>query len=185
MDLMEAIAGRRSVRAYTGEPLTREQIQRLLEAAVLAPSGMNTQPWVFGVVQDAALLRDLNARAKAHLLSTIDDASPLAGYRDNLANPDTDLFYGAPALVVVYAKPAVTSQIDGCLAAQNIMLAAYGMGLGTCWIGLSHGLLATPEVKAELGVPAECALVAPVIVGKPADWPPAVERQAPQVAYWR
>jgi len=182
---MEAIAGRRSVRAYTSESLTRDQIQRLLEAAVLAPTGMNTQPWVFGVIQDPALLRDLNRRAKAHLLSTIDDASPLAGYRANLENPETDLFYGAPALIVVYAKPAVTSQIDGCLAAQNLMLAAYGMGLGTCWIGLAHGLLATAEVKAELGVPVECNVVAPIILGKPAAWPPAVERHAPEVAYWK
>lgn len=185
MELMEAIAGRRSVRAYTGEPLAKEQIEKLLEAAVLAPSGMNTQPWVFGVIQDPARLRDLNARAKAHLLSTIDDASPLAGYRANLENPETDLFYGAPALIVIYAKPAVTSQIDGCLAAQNLMLTAYSMGLGTCWIGLAHGLLATAEVKAQLGAPAECSLVAPIIVGRPAAWPPAVERKAPEVAYWK
>lgn len=73
MDVMDAIYGRRSVRAYTDKPLDRKLIEDLLRAAVQAPSAHNTQPWSFMLIQDRNRLESLSAEAKAHLLSEYGD----------------------------------------------------------------------------------------------------------------
>ena len=186
MDLTQLLSERRSVRKYLPTPVAREQIEQLIQAAVLAPSAMNSQPWAFGVVQDAAALRDLSTRAKADLLAKLPQYPALAHYREMLENPRYDLFYGAPALVVIFAKPAGPhGEGDCCLAAENLLLAAREMGLGTCWIGFATMYLNQPEVKAELGVPAEYTAVSPLIVGYPDGTMPPRERNAPEMLFWK
>ena len=86
MDLTQLLSERRSVRKYLPTPVAREQIEQLIQAAVLAPSAMNSQPWAFGVVQDAAALRDLSTRAKADLLAKLPQYPALAHYREMLEN---------------------------------------------------------------------------------------------------
>ncbi|MBI2302327.1 MAG: nitroreductase family protein [Armatimonadetes bacterium] len=185
MDVTEAIRTRRSVRRYSPEPLEPGTLDALLDAAVQAPSGMNTQPWAFGLVEGADAIRHLGDRAKAHLLASLESGSPLEALRDRLVSPDFNIFYGAPALIVIYVRPAVTAAVDGALAAQNVMLAAHAMGLGTCWIGLAHGFLDSPEAKAEFGVPEDCRVSAPLIAGRPAGPTPPVPRKAPEVLFRR
>jgi nitroreductase len=72
---------------------------------------------------------------------------------------------------------------DCALAAENLMLAAYGEGLGTCWIGFAQGYLNTPEGKNALGLPATWVPVAPIIVGHPTTMPPPVARKEPEVRW--
>lgn len=72
---------------------------------------------------------------------------------------------------------------DCALAAENLMLAAYAEGLGTCWIGLAQSWLATAEGKAALGLPAACLPVAPIIVGRPKSTPAPVGRNEPQIRW--
>ncbi|MDB5651902.1 MAG: hypothetical protein JWL62_3422, partial [Hyphomicrobiales bacterium] len=68
---------------------------------------------------------------------------------------------------------------------ENLMLAACAAGLGSCWIGLAQGWLATPEGKAALGLDAGQLAVAPIIVGHTSDAPPAVPRRAPQIRWMK
>ncbi len=186
MNLMEAIENRRSVRSYTDKKVERAALEQLLAAAVKAPSASNSQPWAFAVIQDAALLKQYSDRAKSLLLTVISPDSPLAKYRAMLANPDFNIFYNAGTLVIIYAKPGgLESRGDCCLAAQNLMLAAHGLGLGTCWIGFAKALLDQPELKKELGVPAEYAVVAPIIVGYPQGRIPQLTRDEPQILFWK
>ncbi|MBI5830781.1 MAG: nitroreductase [Armatimonadetes bacterium] len=186
MELKQALYGRRSVRAYSPEPVDRAVIAELIDAAIQAPSGMNRQPWAFGVVCDRQALADLDAKAKAHLLSILTDDSPMAGYRSRLEQDDFHLFYGAPALVVIYTKPnGVTANVDTCLAAQNLMLAAYERGLGSCWIGFSMFYLGTPAAAAELGIPEGYAPAASIILGRPATDVPPVPRETPEILFDR
>ena len=70
MNLDTAIAARRAVRQFTDEAVDTATIQRLIEAAVLAPSAVNEQPWLFTVVRDRTLLARISAEAKAHALAT-------------------------------------------------------------------------------------------------------------------
>ena len=186
MELKQAIYGRRSVRAYSDQPVPRAVVGELIDAATQAPSGMNRQPWAFGVVTDRAALVDLDAKAKAHLLSVLTEDSPMAGYRTRLEQPEFNLFYGAPALVVIYTKPTgVTANVDACLAAQNLMLAAYERGLGTCWIGFAMFYLGTPAAAAEINIPDGYAAAAAIIVGYPAHDVPPVPREAPEILFDR
>ena len=186
MDVLEAIAARRSVRSYLPTPVPREVVEQLLDAAVRAPSGMNNQSWAFGVVEGVEAVRKLGERAKHHLLAHIDDNSPLVRYRERLEQPTTRLLYEAPLLIVIYKKPTgITREIDYCLAAQNLMLAACGLGLGTCWIGLAHAFLDLPPVKVELGVPDGYGVGAPLVVAYAEEGAPPVDRAAPHVLFWK
>jgi nitroreductase len=74
---------------------------------------------------------------------------------------------------------------DCWLAAENLMLAAYGLGLGTCCIGFAVPVLNTPEVKTELGIPPEASAVAPIIVGVAREKPVPVSRKPPEILCWK
>lgn len=186
MELMEAIRKRRSVRSYKPDAVGREKIETLLDAAVHAPSAMNAQPRAFGVIEDKATLGKYSERTKAFLLSKMEEWPWLANYKPYFENPEYNVFYHAPALVVIYAKNnAPVSGIDCTLAAENLMLAAADMGLGTCWIGFATWILDTPEAKKELGVPEEYTAVAPIIVGYPGDDNPPTEKNPPEIVYWK
>lgn len=185
MDVMEAIYARRTVRAYTDEPVARETLEALMQAAVQAPTGMNLQPWAFGVIEGVARLRELSDRTKTFMLGMMEQVPALERYRDFFSNPKSNLFYDAPALIVIFAKPnGVTAENDCSMAAQNLMLAACALGLGTCWNGFFSFLANTPEMKRELGVPEDYRAVAPIIVGHPKAPAPPTQKAAPEVVFW-
>ena len=186
MELTKAVYSRRSVRAYAPTPVERPLIEELLASAVQAPSGMNVQPWAFGVIQGVEALRSYSDRAKKILLAMFGDADWFAHYKERVAAPDYSLFYGAPALVAVYAKPTgPMAQIDCCLAAENLMLAACEKGLGSCWIGFSMGFFQSPEAKQEFGVPDDYSIVAPIVLGYPDGPIPPVEKNPPEILFWQ
>ncbi|ABZ84199.1 nitroreductase family protein [Heliomicrobium modesticaldum Ice1] len=185
MELREVIYGRRSVRKYTAQKVERQQVEALLEAAVQAPSAMNSQPWAFVVIQDEGQLKAYSDQAKAMMLALCDGRPLFEKYRSLFTDPDYNIFYDAATLIVVYAKPAGPNPtIDCALAAQNIMLAARDMGLGSCWIGFALGLFNDPAVKADLGVPEGCQAVAPLIVGYPQGEFRLMRKKAPEVIAW-
>lgn len=186
MDLMQAIATRRSVRKYRPEPVDRATLEELIQAATMAPSAMNSQPWAFGVITDAELLRSYSARTKALLLASAAEMPWVERYRRMFENPDFDIFYGAPALVLICARPGgVHGEGDCAMAALNLMLAARDKGLGTCWIGFFAILLDRPEEKAALGIPEDYRIVAPIIVGHPDGDTPPPEKNAPEMLFWK
>lgn len=182
MELMEAIRTRRSVRKYTARKVENPSIEQLLDAAVQAPSASNSQPWVFAVIQDGTLLKNYSARAKAHLLGKADQDPVVAHYKGMLANEAFDIFYNAGTLLVIYARPTGPHAYgDCCLAAQNLMLAAHDLGLGTCWIGFANTFLDLPEVKEELGIPRQYTAVAPLILGYPEGTQPKLSKKPPEI----
>jgi nitroreductase len=185
MELMEAMKSRRSVRAYEPRPVEWAKLERILQAAVEAPSGMNAQPWGFGVIEGVETLRSWSARAKEAMFKTLGDHPAFAAVRQRIAAPEFNLFYDAPTLILIFARPGVgiTQQTDACLAAQNLMLAACELGLGTCWIGFAEPLFKLPEIQAELGLAPGHMFFAPIIVGYPKAWPERVERKAPEVLF--
>jgi nitroreductase len=186
MEILEAIRHRRSVRSYREQAVAEETVRELLEAAVQAPSAMNAQPWAFAVVQDRQRLTSLSDRAKAHLLEAHGDDPRMDRYREELSDPDFDIFYGAGTLIVICAAPqGFFPAEDCCLAGQNLMLAAFGKGLGTCCIGWARPLLSLPETKTELSIPEDFTPVLPIILGYPGASPPAPPRNPPRVFAWR
>lgn len=184
MDLHDAISGRRSTREYTAQAVDDQAIRRLIDAAVHAPNASNGQPWTFTVVRDQGLLDRISDAAKAHLLTTLPAGPESDRFRTSLRDPDFQIFYHAPALILISGTTQRPWVVEDCaLAAENLMLVAYADGLGTCWIGFAQGYLNTPEGKNELGLPGEWVPVAPIIVGHPTSMPGVVARKEPEVRW--
>lgn len=182
MDLNEAIATRRAVRAYRPDAVDDATIRALIDAAIQAPSAMNEQPWTFTVVRSQPLLDRISQEAKAHMLRTTPAGLLSHHFSEILSDQTFHIFYHAPALIVISSRSeGPWATIDCTLAAQNLMLAARGRGLGSCWIGFAQSWLGTPEGKAAVKLPASYMPVAPIIVGHPVAFPAAVARQPAQI----
>ncbi len=186
MTVKDAIRTRCSVRAYAPVTVERAAVHALLEAAVRAPTAMHEEPWQFLVIQDRGLLKSLSDRAKETLAAEAGRLHHHGGAFDIVSQPGFNVFYDAGTLIVVCARASGRFEVADCwLAAENLMLAAQAMGLGTCVIGFSVPVLNLPDVKAELGIPAGSTAVAPIIVGTPRGEPTPGARKAPQVVAWR
>ena len=195
MSALDVIYTRRSVRAYKRQKLDESTVRALLDAAVQAPTAMHAEPWGFVVIQDAALLKRCSDRAKAAWatgtdahrdLHAVGETTARSHFADQLANPDFSLFYDANTLIVICGKATGPFVVADCwLAAENLMLAASAMGLGSCCIGSAVPALNAPETKAELGLPAGVTAVAPIIVGVPSSDASPAARREPDILCWR
>jgi nitroreductase len=186
--VMDAIYGRCSVRSYASYKPDRATVSALLEAAVRAPTAMHEEPWSFVVIQDQNILKRLSERASQAAAAEARQSTTEHGKEilARLESRDFNIFYDATTLIVICVKPmSGFVNADAWLAAENLMLAAYGMGLGTCVIGFAVAVLNMPDVKAELGIPREVTAIAPLIVGKPAGATVATPHKAPNVIAWK
>ncbi len=182
MDLDKAITGRRSVRDYTAQAVDERTIRHLIDAAVQAPSAVNQQPWTFTVVRDQSVLNRISHDAKSHMIATMSGNPQAAHLQSRLDDPNFQIFYHAPVLILISANAQGPWIVEDCaLAAENLMLAAYAAGLGSCWIGFAQSFLNTAEGKNMLGLPAAWVPVAPIIVGHPKAAPPLVARKEPEI----
>ena len=116
MEAMENLLTRRSCRNYKSEQVPDELLDKVLEAGTFAASGMNRQSTYLVAVRDKET-RDLLSKINGEVIGR-----------------EGDPFYGAPCVVVVLAAPDPTYLEDGSLVMGNLMLAAYDLGLGSCWI---------------------------------------------------
>lgn len=150
MSVLKVIQQRRSVRKYKGNPVPEEVLQRVLEAARLAPSGKNYQPWKFIIVQDKELKEKL-AQASAEQLFMVE----------------------APIIIVGCGFPEESYSrmgrymkswpVDVTIALEHLILQATEEGLGTCWIGSFE----EEEVKSILNVPEDVRVLALTPLGYP------------------
>jgi nitroreductase len=182
MELMDVLGNRRAVRDYKGDRLSRLAIERLIGAAILAPSAINLQPWAFAALLDPDRIDSYAERAARWLIENETDLGE-AG-REILERPGFSVFYHAPALVLVMAQSAATQAIeDSCLAAQNLLLAARDQGIGSCWIGFARPWLNLPSTKKELALPEGYTVVAPIVLGYPKAWPESHGRKPAEI-HW-
>ncbi|HYN53252.1 MAG TPA: nitroreductase family protein [Methylotenera sp.] len=174
MTIFETILARRSVRSYLTRKVDKVTVSALLEAAVRAPTAIHQEPWAFVIIQDLELLKGLSDRAKPIFLAEASQNSGapsghMPGHMlDLFDSPDFNIFYNASTLILICGKtgaPFVTA--DCWLAAENLMLAACAMRLGTCIIGSALPALNMPGVRANLNIPDEFSVIAPIIVGYP------------------
>ena len=185
MDLMEAMFHRRAVKDYTGAQVAEDTILTLIDAAVQAPSSLDQQPWAFAVYNGKARLKDYSVRAKDHFLIT--ELPPFGMHKrgNSLTDPNFNIFYNAGTLVVICAKPGYNAAEDCSLAAQTFMLAAHGLCLGTCPIGIARPWLQLPEIKQELRIPPDYTPIFPLTLGYPAGAPKTTTRNAPEIVSWQ
>ncbi|MEZ4599864.1 MAG: nitroreductase [Syntrophotaleaceae bacterium] len=169
MDSLRALIQKRvTCRKFTDETLSREQITGLIQDAVWVPSGSNNQPWRFVVVTDKARMKAYSDAAKQDWLDKLASCPYIQQYEEQLKNPNYNIFYDAPALIIIYGDSQAFWHVYDCsMVAYNLHLLAEEDGLGCCWIGFAHNLFSDPAVKKELGVPEGWELVAPIILGHP------------------
>lgn len=185
--VFDAIYRRRAVRSYSDEPVSRVDIESLLEAAIMAPSATNAQPWAFVVLEGPDELvryaregRDLLASMSGDGVTAIEGN----GLFQMVSAPGFELFHRAPAVIVIYATNA--GAVAECfLAAQNLMLAAWAMGLGTCPVGLARPLFELERVKVELKIPPSWSHALAIAVGHPSGETAPTPRRAALVVTWR
>jgi nitroreductase/Pyruvate/2-oxoacid:ferredoxin oxidoreductase delta subunit len=193
--LVQLMRSRRSCRNYTGEPVDRALLTDLVKIGVTAPSGTNSQAWTFTVLPDRAAveglgaeiaeffrrLNKMSARAWLRRLFRLMGKPELeAYYRDYYQSVEEGLadyektgrdllFHGAAALIVIGAAPGASCPAeDALLAAQNILLAAHALGLGTCLIGFAVAAMKNrPRIKRAIGIPDEEEVYAVIALGHP------------------
>ena len=155
--MLDTIFARRSIRQYTNEPVSKEQIKKLLEAAMAAPSASNRKPWHFVVITDRA---KLDALAEKH--------------------PHAKMLFQATLAIAVCGDTRLSDRfwVQDCSAAtENILLAATALGLGSVWLGVHPNPERETAIREVLGVPAGIAVLNVISLGHPA------EKKEPRTQY--
>ena len=149
MEALQAIKGRRSIRKYTEEPVSENQLNQILEAGRWAPSRGNSQPWKFIMLSDSQIRNEL--------ADTI---------------PTGKFIAQAPQGIAVVVDPRISKhpEQEGAAAIQNMLLVAHTLGLGTCWISV-YGTDWSKAAAKILGIPDEEWLISIISVGHPAEAP--------------
>ena len=149
MDVLQAIKERRSIRQYSEEVISEDQMRQILEAGRWAPSRGNSQPWKFIVLNDEQIRREL-----AEVI------------------PTGKFIAQAPQGIAIVVDPKISKhpEQEGAAAIQNILLAAHALGLGACWISVRGTDWAETAAKV-LGIPDEEWLISVVSIGYPAEAP--------------
>jgi nitroreductase len=162
LEVLEAIKGRRSIRAFTEQPVSEEEVETLIDAARNAPSAGNIQPWEFIVIRKPEIKHEVA-----------------------VASGNQTFIKEAPVVIVVCANENMSGSSYGsrgatlyCIqdtaaAIQNILLTAYALRLGTCWVGAFR----EEEVRKTLGIPEGVRPVAIIPVGHPTANPPEHPRR--------
>jgi len=180
----QVLAGRRAVREYTNEAVDEKSIRHMIDCAVKAPNAINQQPWAFSVVRNTALLDKISEEAKLHMLSSKNESFHKGHLHTNLEDPVSHIFYHAPVLILISATEANHWIVEDCsLAAQNLMLSAFDLGLGSCWIGCAQGFLNSAKGKSLMQLPDHWVPIAPIIVGHTNDFPAPTTRKVPEIRW--
>jgi len=167
MEVEECILSRRSVRNYKNKPVPEDDVQKLLKAGAMAPSAMNRQPVRFIIITNKEKIRELSDKVK--------EKAGLLGFGAKLAEKaklsEDVIFYGAPLLILLVGDTEDWTKVDCVLAAQNMMLQAKELGLGSCYIGYMTMLADDRETLRSVGIKDDQSLYCPLIFGYPTQWP--------------
>lgn len=159
MDTIKTIRLRRSVREYTGEPIPREALIKIVEAGRWAPSGYNRQPWDFIVITEREMIEELKIASQ--------------------------WMEKAGAIIAVVLDPGASKfwLEDGSAAIENMLLASTALGFGSCWL---QGYTEPREAafKELLGVPEHKRLLTLIPIGVPVGWPHQEKKPLESILHW-
>jgi nitroreductase len=183
VDFNDLLMRRRSIRDFEDRDVPLELVRKVIKDSCLAPSSGNGQPWRFIIIRNREWIQRLSDESKKNFLSYLDknpDAS-IKKYETALTKKGFNVFYNASCLVFILGPKNIQSvYVDCTLAACYFMFSAVAMGLGTCWVGLGSNIR-DPEIRKAIGIPEDCQIVAPIIVGYPRGVPTPRDRNEPQI----
>ena len=158
MDALEAIKKRRSVRDFTGDMISREELEKIVNAGRLAATGSNKQPWDFIVITERNMIENLKVASQ--------------------------WMEKAGAIIAVVMDPSSRWWVeDGAAAVENMLIASTALGYGSCWLE-GYTLPREEEFKKLLGVPDDKRLLTLVPIGVPTEWPTIEKKPLEEVIHW-
>lgn len=163
METEKAILGRRAVRDYESKPIPKAAIEKILKAGAMAPSAMDLQPCRYIVITNKQKIHELSDKVKVRA-GVIGFGARLA---ERMKVKEDVIFYGAPLLLFIVAGKGDWEQTDCALAAQNMMLRAYSLGLGSCFIGFAGLLKDDRETLRSIGIKDSQSIYCTLIFGYP------------------
>ncbi|MCD8144368.1 MAG: nitroreductase family protein [Oscillospiraceae bacterium] len=169
MDAIQTIMSRRSVRQFTDQPITPEQLQVILDAATSGPSCVYAQDWDFIVVRDRAMLNrmaDGNGRP-AEPLRSCNVGILICGNLERAFPPAQDYWI-----------------IDGAIAGQNLVLAAAAQGIGSVWLGTYPQMERVENQRALFGLPEHIVPHSLIALGYPAEEEPRAKKPLPDCIHY-
>lgn len=174
--VIETIMTRRSVRDYKEEAVDREQMAKVIECGIYAPSAINMQPWAVRVVDDKAFLDGVTEIA----VKQNPELAKQEGFRNFFRNAPTVAFIACPV-------ESYSGEYDCGLLSENMMLSAWSMGIGSCCLGSVVPVMNSEEAKPymeRLQLPEDYKLLVAIAFGYPAgENPVAPERDATKAYY--
>ena len=173
--VVETIMTRRSVRQYKPQEVEREKMQTIVECGINAPNAMNKQPWEVRVVDNADYINGVTELYKK--------ANPKAAEDPAFKN----MFRNAPTVVFIgHDTKSESSPFDCGLLAENMMISAWSMGIGSCCLGSPARFMKTPEAAEylqKLGFSEGYELLYCIGFGYPDEAPAAKPREAAKVKF--
>ena len=162
-ETIKTLTQRRSIRKYSQKPVSKSDIETIIKAGLYAPTGMNRRSTLFLAITNKEIISKISKLNAA------------------VMGVDTDPFYGAPAVIVVFADRNVRTPVeDGSCAMANLMNAAFSLGIDSCWIHRAREVFESEEgrsIACELGVPDEYIGIGNCILGyRDCDLPVPLER---------
>ena len=178
-DIFETIAHRRSIRRFSEKQIEEAHLQQIMQAGLYAPSAGGRQGVIFAVCQDKAVNERLGrikrANSHPHMATT---TSYVSREQPSIADDAkiTNAFYDAPTVITMFApKDFLFSKEDCALAAENMMLAADALGIGSCYTGQGWEAFADPfgqEILKQWNVPTDHYAVMQLLLGYPREGDP-------------
>ncbi len=186
-EILKAIKERRSVRTYEPRKVPGDIIDTIIDAGNNAPSGMNSQPWRFVVVEDDAVHKKMTEACipnAKQLLGPLKTSNPeryemIMKRYEELEDP---IYYSAPAIIFVIGKTHYSDH--SCpLACENMMLAAFSLGLGSCWVTFGSFLTDNKELTDLLELEEDEKIFGPIIIGYPSGVTEPPEKKGPEIKW--
>ena len=179
-ELIQELKKRRSIREYKKDPVKKELIEEIIQAGKYAPSATDQQPWRFIVITKKEMITEIADVVKQEIKNILKKRFILKFRYPSLKNTravqllaatafskQDILFFDAPVLIfIVTEKKRFYDESCACCA-ENMMLAAHSLGLGSCWIGFAHFLELNKEWMKKIGVPEGFHISASLVFGHP------------------
>jgi nitroreductase len=186
-EVLKAIKGRRSIRAFEPEKVPKELISTIIEAGNNAPSAMNSQPWRFVVAENEDLhkkMTDVCIPNAKSILEHVKTSNPeryemIMKRYEELKDP---IYYSAPAIIFVIGSGSY-ADLSCPLACENMMLAAYSLGLGSCWVQFGSLVIQNEEIKKALELKDDEKIFGPITIGYYKNTPEPPEKKPPEIKW--
>ncbi len=188
MNVLENLYTRRTIRKFKPDPVTDEQVRTIIDAARWAPNAGNFQPWEFIIIRNPKAINKIREMFQAsvkvsHL--TLPEGHPYRIAREEKLRKGVydDYYLGATVFIAVFVDPEKTDSPiqDGSAAIENMMLAAWSLGLGSAWLDT----IPQDEIKRLLEAPKKLKFIACIPVGYPSEIPaPPPRKSLDEIVYY-